>query len=130
MKKVDTRYWVELTGITLFMIGLGCVAFLLVFPGHYPPVLPVLLAVIVVMTAAGQVMLTRFMDQKFSKFNAAFLIYKTLKMLILMAFMVIYSLWHKEHVLPFLITTFILYLVYMIFESRYMNRQSRKQAER
>lgn len=130
MKKVDTRYWVELTGITLFMIGLGCVAFLLVFPGHYPPVLPVLLAIIVVMTAAGQVMLTRFMDQKFSKFNAAFLIYKTIKILILMAFIVIYSLLYREQALPLLISTLIIYLVYVIFESRSLSRHSKNQAVR
>lgn len=130
MKNVDPRYWIEITLITLLLIVLGWVAFFFFLPGQYVPILPFMLATIVVLTAAGQVVLTRYLDQKFSKFNAAFLIYKTLKMLILMAFMVIYSLWHKEHVLPFLITTFILYLVYMIFESRSLNRQSRKQAER
>jgi O-antigen/teichoic acid export membrane protein len=130
MKKVDTRYWVELAVITLFMIGLGCVAFLLVFPGHYPPVLPVLLAIIVIMTAAGQVVLTRFMDQKFSQFNSAFLIYKTVKILILMAFMIIYSLLHREMALPFLVSTLILYLVYVVFESRSLSRHSKNQAVR
>ncbi len=130
MKKVDTRYWIELTLITLLLIGLGWVAFVFMLPGQYPPVLPVMLAVIVVVTAAGQVVLTRLMDQRFSKFNSAFLIYKGLKIIILMAFMFIYSVLHKEHALPFLCATFIIYLVYMFFESRSLSRQSRKQAER
>jgi len=130
MKNVDPRYWIEITLITLLLIVLGWVAFFFFLPGQYVPILPFMLVTIVVLTAAGQVVLTRYLDQKFSKFNAAFLIYKTLKMIILMAFVIIYTLLHREHALPFLITTFILYLVYMIFESRSLNRQSRKQAER
>ena len=129
MKNVDSRYWYELALITLLLIGLGWVAFVYLFPGKYPPILPVMLAIIVVVTAVGQVVLTRLLDQKFSKFNSAFLIYKALKILILMAFMFIYSALHKEHALPFLGATFIIYLVYMVFESRSLNRQSRKQAE-
>jgi hypothetical protein len=85
MKNVDSRYWYELALITLFLIGLGWIAFVYLFPGQYPPVLPLMLAVMVVVTVAGQVVLTRLMDQKFSKFNSAFLIYKGLKILILMA---------------------------------------------
>lgn len=130
MKNVDSRYWVELAVITLLLIVLGWVAFVYFLPGQYPPILPVMLATIVAVTAVGQVVLTRLIDQKFSKFNSAFLIYKALKILILMAFMFVYSALHKEHALPFLGATFIIYLVYMIFESRSLNRESRKQAER
>lgn len=130
MKNVDPRYWLELTLITLLLIVLGWVAFVYFLPGQYPSVLPVMLAIVVAVTVAGQVVLTKLMDQKFSKFNSAFLIYKALKILILMAFMFIYSVLHKEHALPFLGATFIIYLVYMLFESRSLNRQSRRQAER
>jgi O-antigen/teichoic acid export membrane protein len=129
MKNVDSRYWYELALVTLLLAVLGWVVFGYVFPGHYPPVMPVLLAVIVVVTVAGQVVLTRLMDQKFSKFNSAFLIYKAIKILILMVFMFIYSALHREHALYFLGSTFIIYLTYMFFESRSLNRQSRKQAE-
>ena len=129
MKNVDSRYWIELTLITLLLIGLGWVAFVYVFPGQYPPILPVMLATLVIVTAAGQVILTKLMDQKFSKFNSAFLIYKALKILILMAFMFVYSALHKEHALYFLGSTFIIYLVFMFFESQSLNRHSKKQAE-
>ncbi|MCX6224986.1 MAG: hypothetical protein NTV01_09625 [Bacteroidia bacterium] len=130
MKQVDTRYWIELTLITLSLVGLGWVAFAYFLPGQYPPVLPFMLATIMMVTVTGQVVLTRLLDQKFSKFNSAHLIYRALKILILMAFMFIYSALHKEHALPFLGSTFIIYLVFMVFESRSLNRHSRKQAER
>jgi uncharacterized membrane protein len=99
-------------------------------PGQYPPILPFMLGTIVIVTAAGQVVLTRLLDQKFSKFNSAFLVYKGLKILILMAFMFIYTAFHKEFALTFLGSTFLIYLVFMVFESRSLNRHSRKQAER
>ena len=130
MKKVDHRYWIELAVIILFLIILGWLAFAYVFPGLYPPVLPVMLATIVVMTAAGQVVLTGLLDKKFSKFSSAFTIYKALKILVLMIFMIVYTLLHKDRALPFLGGTFVMYLVFMIFESRSLNRESRKQAER
>jgi O-antigen/teichoic acid export membrane protein len=130
MKHVDNKYWFELSLITILLIGLGWVAFIFLFPGHYPPILPVMLATVVLLTAAGQVVLSRLLDQKFSKFSSAFLIYKSVKILILMAFMFIYTVLHREHTLYFLGSTFVMYLVFMFFETRSLNRQSRKQAER
>lgn len=127
MKKVDMRYWIELGLVTLGLVVLGFIAFSYLFPGQYSPVLLFMLATLVVITAAGQVILTGLLDQKFSKFNSAFMIYKALKILILMTFMVIYSALHKEHAVPFLVSTFIMYLVFMFFESRSLNRQSRNQ---
>jgi len=128
MKNVDSRYWIELSLITVLLVFLGFVAFRYVFPGQYPPVLPVMLATVVLITVAGQVVLSGLMDQKFSKFNAAFMIYKAVKILILMTFMVIYATLHREFAIPFLASTFVIYLVFMFFESRSLNRQSRKQA--
>jgi O-antigen/teichoic acid export membrane protein len=129
MKKVDTRYWLELALVTITLIALGWIGFVFVFPGQYPPVLPVMLAMMVILTAAGQVVLTGLLDKKFSKFNSAFLVYKGVKILILMTFMFIYSATHREHAVYFLGSTFIIYLSYMFFESRSLNRHSRKQAE-
>lgn len=129
MKKIDTRYWIELTLVTLVLIALGWVAFIYLLPGQFPPALIAMLALMVILTVAGQIILTRLLDQKFSKFNSAFLIFKALKILILMIFMIIYSLVNRERALPFLVSTFVIYLVYMIFESRSLNRHSRKQAE-
>jgi protein-S-isoprenylcysteine O-methyltransferase Ste14 len=88
-----------------------------------------MLALLVVMTAAGQVVLTRLLNERFTKFNSAFLIYKAVKILVLMAFLIIYSTLHREKVIPFLGSTFIMYLVFMFFESRSLNRHSRKQSE-
>ncbi|MFA6126457.1 MAG: hypothetical protein WC699_04050 [Bacteroidales bacterium] len=130
MKNIDTRYWIELTLVTLSLIAIGWVTFIFFLPGLFDAILLVMLGVIVLMTVAGQAILTNLMDQNFSKFNSAFLIYKGAKILILMTFMVIYTITHRKSALPFLGGTFIIYLVYMFFEARSLNRQSRKQAER
>jgi O-antigen/teichoic acid export membrane protein len=130
MKNVDTRYWVELAVITLVLALAAWVVFGMFFPAEYPPVLPFMLALLVILTAAGQVVLSRLLREKFSKFNSAFLIYKSLKILVLMAFLIIYSTLHRDRVIAFLGSTFVMYLAFMFFESRSLNRHSRREAER
>ena len=130
MKNIDSRYWIELTAITALLIVLGLVGFLLIFPGQYAPALPFMLGILVILTVAGQIELSSLLDKKFSQFNTAFLIYKGLKLFVLMVVLIIYSVLHKEHAVSFILGTFVMYLVYMIFEARSLNRQSRKQAKR
>jgi uncharacterized BrkB/YihY/UPF0761 family membrane protein len=130
MKQIDTRYWIELVIITLVLIAGGWILFDRMVPGYYAPGLPYMLGTIVILTIAGQAVLTRLLDKKFSKFASAFQIYKGLKILVLMVFMIIYATVHRDQALGFLGGTFIMYLVFMIFESRSLNRHSRKQAER
>jgi ABC-type methionine transport system permease subunit len=91
--------------------------------------MPVMLGVLVLITASGQVMLTRLMNISFSKFNVGFSIFKAIKFIILMTLMITYSLMHRDQAVPFLITTFILYIAYMIFESRSLNRYSKNQGK-
>ena len=130
MKNIDNRYWIEIGVLTLVLTGLGWLAFAVVFPGQYPGILPVLLAVTVLITIIGQVVLTPLMHGKFAKFNAAFMIFKALKIMIILVFMIAYSLLNRDKALPFLISAFFLYLAYTIFESRSLHRHSKNQAER
>jgi hypothetical protein len=130
MKNIDNRYWIELTIVTLVLSAAGAIIFIFFLPGMFTTALLAMFGVIVAMTVAGQAILTNLMEQKFSKFNSAFLIYKGIKILVMMTFMLIYTFTHRKTALPFLGGTFVMYLVYMFFESRSLNRQSRKQAER
>jgi len=129
MKNLDTRYWIELSVVTLLLAGLSVVFFSCFFPGLYPPIFPIMFATILVITIVGQIFLSRQLSKDFRRFNTSFMVYKALKILVLMVFICVYSLLHRELAVPFLISTFLLYLVYMVFESRSLNRQSRKQAQ-
>jgi len=129
MKNVDTRYWIELAIVTVSLVAIGFITFIFFLPGYYPPILPFMLLTFVIMTAASQVILGSLLSARFSKFSSAFMIYKGLKILILATFMVIYAALKSEFVIPFLGATLIMYLAFMVFESRSLNRQSRKQAE-
>jgi hypothetical protein len=130
MKHIDNRYWMEITLLTVLLAGLAWLSFTLVFPGQYPAILPAMFALIVVATITGQSILTPLMRDKFSKFNTAFMLFKALKMMVVLIFMVIWSLLNRDKALPFVLSTFFLYLVYMIFESRSLNRHSKNQVER
>lgn len=131
MKNIDTRYWIELSVVTLLMLVMGWIAFTFIMPEKYPPVLPVMLAIITITTIAGQVILTRLLDQKFSRFNSAFLIFKAVKIfVILLIILISYHSLQGDTLKVFLVATFLLYLVYLVFESRSLNRHSRNQADR
>lgn len=130
MKNIDSRYWVELSVITLLLVVLGGVAFTVLFPGNFALAMPLVLATLVIMTVAGQAWLTGLMDKQFSKFNTSFMIYKALKMLVLMIFVIVSSLLDRDHAVPFILSTLVMYLAFMVFESRSLNRYSRKQAKR
>ncbi len=130
MKNIDSRYWVELSIITLLLVVLGWAAFTLLFPGNFALAMPLVLTTLVIMTVAGQAWLTGLMDKQFSKFNTSFMIYKALKMLVLMIFVIVSSLLDRDHAVPFILSTLVMYLAFMVFESRSLNRYSRKQAKR
>ena len=129
MKSTDTRYWIELAAVTAFLIVLGLVGFFIFFPDNFPPVLPVILSVMIIMAVTSHIKLTSLLNQKFSKYNTAFLIYKGLKFFAVMTLLIVFSLLDKDHRVSIIMSTMIMYLAYMIFEARSLNRQSRKQAK-
>ncbi len=129
MKNTDNRYWIELSVVTAFLVVLGLVGFIMVFPGNFTPALPVILAIMIMMTISSHIKLSGLLDQKFSKYNTAFLIYKGLKFFVVMTLLIVFSLIDKDHRVPIIISTMVMYLVYMIFEASSLNRQSRKQAK-
>lgn len=128
MNRIDVRYWIGLAIITLVLAVSAWIVFTFVFPDQYPRILPVFLAIVVLITAAGQVFLTRSLDKEPRKFNSWYMIYKAIKMLIIATFLFIYVILHKKNGISFLVSVFIIYLVFMFFESASLNRVVRKQS--
>jgi len=128
MKNTDVRYWISLGLITIVMASAMVIVFGYVIPEQYPKILPVFLALVVLITGAGQVLLTRALTSDPKKFNSWYLIYKSVKMLIIMTFMLIHILAHRKNGLAFLGSVFVIYLVYMVFESGSLNRVARRES--
>jgi len=62
--------------------------------------------------------LSKTMEQRFQNFLNRYLLVTTLKLLGLMALMALYAFTHPEDAYPFIITLFINYLIFTLFEAR------------
>ncbi|MFO7616357.1 MAG: hypothetical protein R6V75_03825, partial [Bacteroidales bacterium] len=72
---------------------------------------------------AGQLILSRKLQTgNPANFNSYYLAFKFIKMIAILVFLVAWLLSHKETSIPFIISAFIIYLVYVVFETRALNR--------
>ncbi len=117
------RYIIELAVVILFMVLLGWIAFTWLFPGNFVPVLPYFLIFMVIITLAGQIILSRMTNTaNLNKFNIRFMAYKAVKMLAVLAFLLGYLVNNKNSGISFLLSAFVIYLIFMGFEARALNR--------
>jgi glucose uptake protein GlcU len=128
MKKIDFRYWIGLAAVTLALAFAAWLVFSFAFPGSYPRIFPVFLGMVVLITGAGQVLLTKSLAKNPKKFNSWYMIYKALKMLVIATFLVVYVVVRKENGIPFLASVFVIYLVFMVFESVSLTRVAKRQS--
>ena len=128
MKTINVKYWINLGLLSAVLVAAAWIIYGIYLPEYYPRVLPWFLGVVILITAAGQVLLTRALKGNPQKFNSWFMIYKSAKLLIIMTFMVVYMLVVKRNGFSFLISVFVIYLAYMLFEAASLNKESRRQA--
>ncbi len=118
-----SRYFIELTLVSLLIIILGWITFTWIVPGNYVPVLPYFLLFMIAITATGQIILSRITETaNLNKFNTRYMAYKAIKMLAVLSFMLGYLINHRKSGIPFLLSAFIIYLIFMVFEARSLNR--------
>lgn len=130
MKNVDTLYWVKLGLVSVVLAAAAWIVFGLILPEFYPKGMPWFLGLVILVTAGGQILLTWVLKTNSRKFSSWFLIYKSVKLLLMMGIMLIFILTDRENSISFLISVFVIYLVYMLFEAAELNKASRKEAER
>jgi hypothetical protein len=123
-------YWVILGLLSVVLAAAASIVFGAIMPEFYPKGLPWFLGLVILITGGGQVLLTWVLKTNPGKFSSWFLIYKSVKLLIRMGVMLIFILTDRENSISFLISVFIIYLVYMLFEAAELNKASRKEAKR
>ncbi len=128
MKIVDSSYWISIGLLTAILAVAIWIVFGFVIPEMYPRILPFFLAMVVLLTVTGQVLLTRAVRKDPKKFNSWYLVYKSIKMLIIMTFMLVYIMVNRKNGVSFLASVFVIYLTYMIFEAGALNRAARRES--
>ncbi len=103
----------------IFATILGLIAFILfqtLLKEYYLPVFWILFGIITVFTAVFHYSVLRVSEKETSKFTSKFMMVSGIKMIIYLVIIVYYAFSFPEKTRIFLISFFILYLLYTVFE--------------
>jgi hypothetical protein len=116
MKTKINKFFIRLV---LFSLGLICLAFLLgmALPeGTLPDALPVLFLLFFSVTLAVHWVILKITELKPARFVSYFMLATFAKLVIYFIAVLIYVFTRKDHLLPFILSFFILYIFYTVFE--------------
>jgi len=101
---------------TIIVVIISIIIFTNISPWLYPPVFPFLLAFFVGATLLVYHFMLKSLENRPARFVNIFLLTTMLKLLVYMIFMVIYALLNREYARPFIVSFFLLYIIYTIIE--------------
>ena len=113
------KYLQFILRLTILSLILGLVAFILsrLFPdGIIPPALPYLFLLFYVTGALVHYVLLRITALNPRKFVSYFMLATFFKLMNYLIVIVVYTIYVKEGLLPFILSFFILYIIYTVFE--------------
>ena len=113
LKKYITRLLIFSTILSTISFGL----FSFVLPQYYLPIFPYLITFFISVSILVHVILLKASNFRIAKFSTFYMGSTTAKLFLYIIFLIIYVLVDKENAVPFLLTFFILYFLYTIFET-------------
>ena len=120
--KSDIRFLKQLSLLTLIVGLAGALLFNTILKEYYLPVFPVLLIFFALMTYIFHTVLERSFKRKPEKFTYIFMGMSAGKLFVSLLMIVIYLIFRRDTVIPFLAGTFLLYLVFTFFEVKTLLR--------
>jgi len=112
MQKYITRLLIFTAVLSLIVYGLFTV-----LEQFYLPIVPYLIAFFASISALVHFILLKASNYRITKFSTFFMGSVTLKLFMYIIFLVVYVLFDRENAVPFLITFFVFYLAFTIFET-------------
>ncbi len=116
MKSVYLNF---LKRIIIFSVAFALICFIVGYFLPYEsitPALPYLFLFFLSVTLVVHYVLLKASEKRFSKFTTYFMLATFLKLMLYIAVLLIYVLLNRSDAIPFIITFFILYIFYTVFE--------------
>ncbi len=116
---MNSDYLKFLKHILIYSLVLGALALIIIqfLPSSfYTPSLPFLFFFFIATSLISYYFLVKSMTKKFIRFINTFFLITTLKLILYVVVMVSYVFIHRTEAIPFMMSFFILYLCYTIFE--------------
>lgn len=105
--------------LAIYSLAVGIITFVLwlVLPENYiTPALPWIYLFFVMLTLVLFLLLSRSLEGRFSRFVNTYMIATVLKLLLMIIILVVYVILNKQDAVAFLITFFIMYILFTAFE--------------
>ncbi len=118
----DNRFFKQLFVLTLVIGVVGAILFITILKEYYLSIFPIMLLFFAVMTVFFHIVLVRSLKKNPQKFSYVFMGLSAGKLLLMLLAIVVYLILKRETVIPFLAGTFLLYLVFTLFEVKTLLR--------
>jgi len=116
ISKSITRFIIRLIILTL-IVSLGAIIFNYLAPPTYiTPALPFIIGLFFTITLIVHYLLLKASEKKFSRFSTNFMLTTFIKLIMYLFIIVGYAFLNKKDAITFILTFFIMYLIYTIFE--------------
>ena len=93
---------------------------------HYPAVYPFMLGFFVLTTLLVYHLMLKALDRRPARFVNLFLLTTMLKLFAYLIFMVVYAMLNREVAIPFIVSFFLLYIIYTVVEVISLLKVNRK----
>ncbi len=120
--KSNLRFLKQVLMLSMIVGALGAILFMTVLKAYYLPVFPVLLVFFAAMTVFFHIVLVRSLKKSPNKFSIVFMSLSAGKLFLMLLLIVVYLILRKDTVITFLAGTFLLYLVFTLFEVKTLLR--------
>lgn len=101
---------------SFIVIAVSILLFSNVLSEYYLPVFPYLLALFFIVALAIYHFMLKALEKRPARFVYMFLLTTMVKLLVYMMFMVIYALLNREEARPFIVSFFVLYVLFTVVE--------------
>ncbi len=111
------KYIINILAFSLIISIIALAVFYFWLPQFYLPVFPFLILFFVMVTIGVHLFLTKAGKRTIRQFSTFYMGSVTAKLFIYLIFLVAYALTHKEQAISFILTFFILYVLFTFFET-------------
>jgi hypothetical protein len=111
------RFIINILAFSIIISIIAVAVFNFLLPQFYLSVFPFLILFFVLVTIGIHAILTKAGKRTIRQFSTFYMGSVTAKLFIYLTFLVAYTLTHKEQAVPFILTFFILYVLFTFFET-------------
>ena len=111
------NFIIRILSFSLIIAAIAFAVFRFLIPQFYLPIFPFVLLFFIAVTIGTHAILTKAGKRPIRQFSTFYMGSVTAKLFIYLIFLVVYVLTHKEHAVPFILTFFVLYVLFTFFET-------------